>query len=129
MTGNSHGWQQVSFDLSDYAGKRVKVFISYVTDPFTGGPGVFVDDTRINVDGSIIDSESFETGLGSWTIKGSPAGSPEVTVGFRRAQSLFSAAVTTPDSVLLGFGVEQLATKAERAAVLGKVMNYLLPYR
>jgi hypothetical protein len=34
--------------------------------------------------------------------------------------------VTTPDTVLLGFGVEQLGTAQERADVLGKAVSYLL---
>jgi uncharacterized protein len=35
MTGNSGGWEQVSLDLSAYAGKLVEVAISYATDPGT----------------------------------------------------------------------------------------------
>ena len=37
-----------------------------------------------------------------------------------------AASVTTGDSVLLGFGIEQLATPAEQADVLGRIMEYLL---
>ncbi len=126
LTGNSGGWQQVSFDLSAYAGQQVEVAISYVTDPSSGGAGAFVDDTRIVVGGTATQAEGFETGLGAWSIPGPPPGSPAVTTGFERAQSLFSAGVTTDDSVLLGFGVEQLSTPAQRAEVLGKAVKYLL---
>ena len=127
MTGNSDGWQQVTFDLSAYAGKQVEVSISYVTDPSTGGVGAFVDDTRCLSAALSLSSEGFETGLGAWSMPGPPAGSPPAGGDFRRAQGLFFGAVTTEDSVLLGFGVEQIESPAERAAVLGKALKHLLP--
>ncbi len=37
-----------------------------------------------------------------------------------------AASVTTADSVLLGFGIEQLATPAEQADVLGRIVQHLL---
>ena len=37
-----------------------------------------------------------------------------------------AASVTTERSVLLGYGIEQLATPAEQADVLGRIMQYLL---
>ncbi len=76
FTGNSEGWQQVAVDLSPYAGQQVEVSISYVTDPGTGGFGVFVDDTRIVVGGQVVEAEGFETGLGPWAVTGPPEGSP-----------------------------------------------------
>ena len=127
MTGNSDGWQQVTFDLSAYAGQQVEVSISYVTDPSTGGAGVFVDDTKVLVDGAVKEQEGFEAGLGAWSVPGPPAGSPPAGGDFRRAQGLFFPAVTTADSVLLGFGIEQIESQAERAAVLGKALKHLLP--
>ena len=44
---SSDGWIPVAFDLSAYAGQQVEIVVSYVTDPFTGGTGVMVDDTRL----------------------------------------------------------------------------------
>jgi bacillopeptidase F (M6 metalloprotease family) len=126
MTGDSGGWQTGTFDLSAYAGKQVEVSISYVTDPNTGGIGVFVDDTAIVVNGVATQAEGFETGLGAWTLAGPPPGTAPGGGNFQRSQSLVSAAVATDDTVLLGFGIEQLATPAERAAVLGKAVRYLL---
>jgi hypothetical protein len=123
MTGSSGGWQDTSFDLSAYAGKQVEVSISYVTDPGTGGTGVFVDDTRLSVGGASAESEGFETGLGPWTIGDPPAGSSPGTGRFLRSQSLFSPAVTTEDTVLLGFGVEQVGSPAERAALLRRAFR------
>ncbi len=110
MTGSSDGWQDASFDLSAYAGQQVEVSISFVTDPAFAGTGVFIDDTRLVVDGAVVDSEGFETGLGPWTIADPPAGSSPGTGRFVRSTSLFSPAVQTPDTVLLGFGVEQVAS-------------------
>ena len=72
----SGGWRQVAFDLSAYAGKQVEVSIAYVSDPFTGGTGLFIDDTQVTTTGGTLDAEGFETGLGPWTIEGAPAGSP-----------------------------------------------------
>ena len=126
MTGNSGGWQEVNFDLSAYAGQQVEVSISYVTDPSTGGIGVVVDDTALVVGGAVTQSEGFETGLGGWSVPGPPPGSPTVGVDFIRSQSLLSGAVTTEDSVLLGFGLEQVASAAERATIVRTAMQHLL---
>lgn len=126
MTGNSGGWQQASFDLSAYAGKKVAVSIAYVTDQSSGGVGAYVDDARLVVDGNPTQMEGFETGMGKWGIQPAPAGSPGTRVGFQRSQTLFSAAISTADTMLFGFGVEQLATPGERAAIMGKAMDHLL---
>jgi hypothetical protein len=126
MTGSSGGWRQASFDLSAYAGRQVEVSVSYVTDPFTGGVGVFVDDTRVVVAGAVREAEGFETGLGPWSVPGPPPGSPPGGGDFKRAQALLSPAVTTSDTVLLGFGVEQVGAAAEREALLGRAVRLLL---
>ncbi|AWS46254.1 M14 family metallopeptidase [Streptosporangium sp. 'caverna'] len=126
FTGNSGGWQQVAFDLSAYAGQRVEVSISYVTDPGTGGVGAFVDDTRVTTTGGAPDAEGFESGLGVWAIPGPPTGSPAGAGDFARAQADKTAAVSTKDSVFLGFGLEQVASAAERAATIKKIMKHLI---
>jgi hypothetical protein len=123
MTGDSGGWQHASFDLSAFAGKQVEVSISYVTDPGTGGTGLFIDDTQLVVGGSTVDSEGFETGLGPWTIAPPPDGSSPATGTLLRSQALFSPAVHTRDTVLLGFGVEQVAAPAERSALLRRAFT------
>jgi len=75
-------------------------------------------------------STSFEGGdTGGWQITGPPAGSGpnannwEVTDagGFP-----VGAAITTPRSLLFGFGFEGISTPAERAQVMGRAMGYLL---
>ena len=101
--------------------------ISYVTDPSSGGIGVVVDDTALVVGGATeTETEDFETGLGAWSVPGPPSGSPSVGVDFVRSQALLAGAVTTEDSVLLGFGLEQIATATERAAVVRTAMQHLL---
>jgi len=40
----SHGWVNLTFDVSAYAGQEVTVSIVYKTDGYTGGDGLFIDD-------------------------------------------------------------------------------------
>ncbi|MCG0064542.1 immune inhibitor A [Streptomyces tricolor] len=127
LTGDSGGWQQVSFDLSGYAGTSVEVSISYVTDPGTGGHGVLADDASLTVGGVARETEGFESSLGAWTAAGPPAGSPAVLKDWTRTGTLFQTygAVTTDDTVLLGFGLEQVPSAADRAALLRKAFDAL----
>ncbi len=126
MTGTSAGWQQLSFDLSGYAGQQIEVVISYVTDGGTGGAGIFVDDTTLSVGDEVTVTEGFESGPGPWTISGAPAGSPPNTGGFViGAPPPAAASVTTPDTVVLGFGIDQLPDPAQRAAAMAAIVGYL----
>ncbi|AXE85095.1 M14 family metallopeptidase [Streptomyces sp. Go-475] len=127
LTGTSSGWQQVEFDLSAYAGRTVEVSISYVTDPGTGGYGVLADEASLVVGGTAKETEGFETSLGVWKVAGPPAGSPAVTKDWTRTGALVQTygAVTTDDTVLLGFGLEHVATPAGRAALMKKALASL----
>ncbi len=127
FTGSSDGWQQVGFDLSAFAGRQVEVSISYVTDSASGGTGVFVDQAGLTIGGSASEPEGFETSLGDWAIPGSPEPDNPNDVDFRRGQSESnaSASITTPDSVMLGYGIEQIGTAQERSAVLRSIVRYL----
>ena len=124
-SGNSNGWQQWSVDLSKWAATQVEVSISYVSDWSTQNLGVFLDDVSLP-DGT---STSFENGLDGWEVAGPPAGSGanandwEVTDagGFP-----VGAAITTPKSILMGFGFEGIASADERKAVMGRVLSHLL---
>ncbi|GAA4012219.1 M14 family metallopeptidase [Streptomyces plumbiresistens] len=127
LTGASSGWQQVNFDLSAYAGKSVEVSISYVTDPGSGGHGVLADDASLVVGGTPTGTEGFETSLGVWSVAGPPSGSPAVLKDWARTGALFQTygAVTTDDTVLLGFGLEHVASAAERRALVKKALAAL----
>ncbi|MEU9038921.1 M14 family zinc carboxypeptidase [Streptomyces sp. NPDC048352] len=127
FTGSSGGWKQVAFDLSAYAGKTVEVSLSYITDPGSGGRGVFADEARVSVGGADQPAEGFETSLGAWTAQASPAGSPDVPGDWSRTGELFKsyAAVTTRDTVLLGFGLEHVPAAADRAVIVGKALRSL----
>ncbi|MFF9093152.1 M14 family zinc carboxypeptidase [Streptomyces sp. NPDC014802] len=127
LTGSSSGWQQVTFDLSRYAGKQVEVSLAYVTDPGTGGHGVLADDVQLVAKGGVQETEGFETSLGAWRVAGPPAGSPAVLKDWARTGTLFRTygAVTTDDTVLLGFGLEHVPSAAGRAALLRKALTAL----
>jgi hypothetical protein len=124
-SGNSAGWQQWSIDLSDYAGETVEISIAYASDWAVQGIGVFVDDITLP-DGT---STSFETGLDGWAVTGSPEGSaPNVNDFIRTDASGFPVgnAISTPHSLLLGFGLEGVSTEAERNEVMGRALDHLL---
>ena len=127
FTGSTDGWQQVSFDLSGYAGRTVEVSITYMTDPATGGVGAFVDDTRVTVNG-VVDADGFEGETSSWTAGGPPADSPPNWLNWQIGESLVNsyAATSTEDTVLLGFGLEQLSSDAERADLVRRALGGLI---
>ncbi|MFF9342159.1 M14 family zinc carboxypeptidase [Streptomyces sp. NPDC014773] len=126
FTGPSNGWRQASVDLAAYAGKRVELSLSYVSDPGTGETGAFVDDVRF-VTAAGTEREGFESSLGAWTVPGAPAGSPGNAADWARSPALFHsvAAVTTRDTVLLGFGLEHVASEAERRRLLDRALTAL----
>lgn len=127
LTGSSAGWQSVKFDLSAYAGRTVQVSIGYITDPSSGGHGVLVDDAALLTGSTATETEGFETSLGPWTVSGPPAGSPAVLKDWERTGALFKTygAVTTDRTVLLGFGLEQVTSAADRAALVKKALTAL----
>ncbi|MFC7360934.1 M14 family metallopeptidase [Nocardioides astragali] len=124
-SGSSAGWQEWSVDLGKWANGQVEVSITYASDWGTQNLGTFVDDVTLP-DGT---SQSFETGLEGWTVSGAPPGSADngndwiVTdaAGFP-----VGAAISTPRSLLLGFGFEGIATPAERNEVMGRALQHLL---
>ena len=118
-----------AFDLSAYAGKQVEVSIAYVSDPFTGGTGLFIDDTKVTTTGGTLDAEGFESGLGPVDDRRRSRRQPGQRQRVRPLAGAvidWSSAVTTEDSVLLGFGLEQVASGAERNALMGKALQHLL---
>nr|BFE69433.1 hypothetical protein GCM10020092_027340 [Actinoplanes digitatis] len=125
-TGNSAGWKPFDADLSAYAGKQVEVSISYMSDWATQGLGVFLDSVQIETDGVVSQQTSFEADLGGWAVAGPPAGSGINSSDWARSQLAFDsgAAVTTRDSVYLGFGLEGLP-EADRADLMRRVLRHL----
>jgi hypothetical protein len=126
FTGSSGGWTDVSFDLSGYAGAEVEVVVSYVTDSGAGDIGLIVDDTKLTTSAGVSQQEGFEEGLGAWQVLGPPEGSSPASSTFERTRGLGGvvSAVTTPDTILFGFGLEQLSTD-DRAAALERMMDRL----
>jgi Zinc carboxypeptidase/Immune inhibitor A-like, MAM domain len=127
-TGNSGGFRDWNVDLSSFAGKNVEVSITYEQDPASDGLGVFVDDVKINVDGSQVAATGFEDGLGPFTVGGPPAGSPgnannwiqSASVGFQDGPG-----VRTDHSVYWGFGLEGVTGAGNRATLIGDALHYL----
>jgi hypothetical protein len=131
FSGESGGWRTASFDLSRYAGRPVDVKVSYVANTVIGGKngiGAFVDDTRVTTTDGVLDADGFEGNTSSWTVEGPPPGSPPADGNFVISTELISVApsVSTRDTVLLGYGIEALATPEQRADVLGRAIEHLL---
>src|SRR3954470_7317705 len=124
-TGNSDGWQQWSIDLDKWAGKTVEISIAYISDWGTQNLGVFLDDFAWPGG-----STSFEGGnTGGWQIGAPPEGSGANANNWKVTDAggfPVGAAITTPKSLLFGFGFEGISTPAERNAVMGRVAAYLL---
>jgi hypothetical protein len=126
-SGRSDGWQDWDLDLSAYAGSQVELSISYISDWATQGLGVFVDDTRIVVDGATNTETSFEDGLGGWVVADPPDGSFAPN-NWIRTQQVFDegAAAVTDDTVFTGFGAEGLTSDAMRDSFVARAMEHLL---
>ena len=124
-SGSSGGWEQWEVDLSAWSGQKVEVSIAYVSDWAAQNLGVFVDD-MVLPDGT---SGSFEAGMNGWKVTGPPPNSGANGNNWLRTDSSgfpVGASITTPRTVLMGFGVEGIRTRAEREAVLGRAMRHLL---
>ena len=127
ITGSTDGWQELSYDLAGFAGEQVEVSITYVTDPASGGIGSFVDDTKVVVDGST-DADGFEGAESSWTVGSEPEGSPPNQGNWKIGEKLVNAfaGVATDDSLLLGFGLEQLEGDSARVEQLDQALTGLI---
>ncbi len=88
---------------------------------------MLADETALVVGGTASGAEGFETSLGAWRAAGPPPGSPAVRKDWTRTGALYRTygAVTTDDTVLLGFGLEHLTSAADRAAVVRKALRAL----
>lgn len=127
-TGDSGGWEQWSVDLAQFAGQQIEISLTYASDWGTQGLGVFFDDIT-TPDGV---TESFESGLGAWTVPGAPEGSGANTNDFERITAEGfpeGASITASNSILMGFGLEGVDGAAKRAQIMGRAMLYLLTRR
>jgi len=127
FTGSTQGWKQVAIDLSAYAGQQVEVSIAYVTDPGGGGVGAFVDDTKLTTAAGTVWADGFEGATSSWSVTGPPEGSPPNAANFEIGLTPpeFFAGTSTTDSLLLGFGIEQVANPADRAKLVKQALGGL----
>jgi hypothetical protein len=127
-SGNSGGWQEWKVDLARFAGQQVEISISYASDWATQGLGAFVDDITVSTGEG---STSFEgTDTGGWQVPGPPAGTAPnandwtftTAAGFPEG-----AAIKTDRTIYLGFGLEGVTGAGNRATLMDRAMDYLLP--
>jgi hypothetical protein len=123
-SGSSAGWQQWRIDLDGYASRTIELSIAYVSDWAVQNLGVFIDDVVLP-DGT---STSFETDLGGWTVGQPDTSGTNANNWIRTDDSGFpvGAAISTPDSLLFGFGFEGIATQERRNTVMGRSLRFLL---
>ena len=108
FTGSSGGWTKWTADLSAYAGKKVDIRISVITDWGTLGLGTWVDDLRVSDGATTLEFNDFETDLGGWTVGPPPPGTDVPTLGWTRRTEQFKegGVVATDDTLYTGFGFE-----------------------
>ena len=127
FTGTSSGWKDITIDLAAYAGKQVEVSISYVSDSGAGGVGAFVDDTKVVTSTATLNADGFEGATSTWSVQPEPPGSPptaaEWTIGPQAIN--FFAGTSTSDSLLLGFGLEQVTAPADRTKLIKTALSGL----
>ena len=100
--------------------------ITYASDWATQDLGIFVDDVTLP-DGT------------SDVVRGRPGRLDGLRAAARQRRRTANnwmrtdasgfpvgASITTPRSMLMGFGVEGISTRAERNAVMGRAMRHLL---
>jgi hypothetical protein len=127
FTGTTDGWQDVAIDLSSFAGQQVELSISYVTDPGTGGVGTFVDDTRVVVDGVETSADGFEGATSEWSPAAPPVGSEDSPGEWHVGGKVdVIGGTSTEDTLLLGFGLEQLATPQQRTDLIGRALGGMI---
>ncbi|MDA0179744.1 M14 family zinc carboxypeptidase [Solirubrobacter phytolaccae] len=126
-TGNSDGFQDWEIDLSAYAGKQVEVSITYAQDFSAAGLGVFLDALQVLKNGAVSESNGFEAGLSPWEAGPPPAGTENDAAWVARESVGFvdGPGIATDDTLLWGFGLEGITTRAERSAALKDAITYL----
>ena len=74
------------------------------------------------------DADGFEGPTSSWAVSPAPEGSPDDAGAWVIGEKLVNAyaAVSTEDSLLLGFGFEQLDSDESRAELMARALDDLL---
>jgi hypothetical protein len=132
--GSSAGWQQWSIDLAPYANSQVEVSITALSDwGLQQFPGVFIDDIEVSTGEGSTSFEDDADPMDGWSVPGAPqdeAGieGPNLNDWVRRGGFGIKegAAITTPDSVYLGFGFEGISGATTRVDVMDRIVDYLL---
>ena len=126
-SGQSAGYEPWRVDLSGFPNQQVEVSITLISDWSVGEiPGILLDDVTVRR-GATVETESFESGLGAWSVPGAPAGSFNGNDWVRTQRAYEEGAVAkTADSLYFGFGFEGVAGAANRADLMRRSMGYLL---
>jgi immune inhibitor A len=69
ITGDSNGWVDATFDLSQFAGQKVTLSFNYNTDGGVSKAGFYVDDIQVTADGTAVLSDDAE-GTSPFILKG-----------------------------------------------------------
>ncbi len=70
FTGNSNGWKAEKFDLSAYAGQKIKLRLRNITDWGTSFTGFFADNIKVVADGKTILEDGGEDATSAFTLNG-----------------------------------------------------------
>ena len=132
--GSSGGWQQFEIDLSGFAGQQIEVSITILSDwAFQQFPGVFIDDIEVSTGEGTTSFEDDADPRDGWEVPGAPqdeAGieGPNANDWVRRGGFGIKegAAISTPDSVFLGFGFEGVTGASDRNNLMDRIVDYLL---
>ncbi len=132
--GSSSGWQRFEVDLAPYAGQQVEISISSVSDwGFQQFPGVFIDDVVVSTGEGTTSFEDDADPTDGWTVPGAPD-DPSGVEGPNRNDWVRrgglgikeGAAVATPDTLYMGFGLEGITGASTRNEVMDRAIDYLL---
>ena len=127
FTGSSGGWTDWDVDLSAYAGKKIELRLSVITDWGTLGLGTWVDDWRLTDGATTLEFNDFEQDLdASWLIGPPPPGTEVPVDGWTRRGEEFTegGVVATDDTVYTGFGFEGIDETA-RTEFLRRTLDHL----
>ncbi|MGC9395266.1 MAG: hypothetical protein ACP5J4_10465 [Anaerolineae bacterium] len=70
LTGRNDTWEQLSADLSAYAGQEIALRFEYITDAAVNQSGFALDDVEVSVDGQTLFFDDMETHADEWIAEG-----------------------------------------------------------